>query len=297
MIQRPFVAALWMAGSVASFIGMAIAGREISHAHDTFEIMTFRSLVGFCLVLGGAAVSGQIGRISARRWKSHLVRNIFHFTGQNLWFWALTMIPLAQVFALEFTSPVWVVVLSPLMLGERITLPRAIAAALGIAGVLIVARPDPTSLNPGVLAAAGCAIGFAVSILMTRQMAKQGEAVVSILFWLTLMQFCFGLALALSDGHMALPTRTTLPWLLLIGFAGVFAHFCLTNALRHAPASFVVPIDFIRLPLIALVGMVMYGEALDPWVLLGAAVIICGNLINIRAETRANPQRPAVAKT
>ena len=220
MTHRPFAAALWMAGSITSFIAMAIAGRSVAGTHDTFEIMTWRSLIGFFLVLLAAVATGQSSRISARRLPEHLVRNIFHFSGQNLWFWALTMIPLAQVFALEFTSPVWVILLSPLVLGERITRARAAAAALGFLGVLIVARPDPAQISPGILAAAGCAIGFAVSVLMTRAMTRKGESVVSILFWLTLMQFVMGLGMALIDGHMALPTVATLPWLVLIGFAG-----------------------------------------------------------------------------
>ncbi|MFT4149529.1 MAG: DMT family transporter [Paracoccaceae bacterium] len=297
MTQRPLAAALWMSGSIASFISMAIAGRAVAGVHDTFEIMTWRSLVGFILVLIAAAATGQMRLISARRWPEHLLRNVFHFTGQNLWFWALTMIPLAQVFALEFTAPVWVILLSPLVLGEKITRARAAAAGLGFLGVLIVAHPSPTHLSPGILAAAACAIGFAVSALLTRDMVRKGEAVISILFWLTLMQFCMGLGMAMSDGRMALPTADTAPWLLLIGFAGVFAHFCLTRALSFAPASFVMPIDFIRLPLIALVGMALYDEPLDLLVLIGAAVIFAGNWINIRAETRTNSPQRSVAKS
>lgn len=292
MTYRPIAAVLWMCGSIASFIAMAIAGRAVAGVHDTFEIMTWRSLVGIGLVLAAGALSARLREISARRWPEHLLRNIFHFTGQNLWFWALTMIPLAQVFALEFTSPVWVILLAPLILGERITLPRAAAAVIGFLGVLIVARPDPGNISPGVLAAAASAIGFAVSILLTRSLSRKGEAVISILFWLTLMQFVMGLGMALWDGDMALPTQTTLPWLLLIGFTGVFAHFCLTRALSLAPASFVVPVDFVRLPLIALVGVALYDEPLDPLVLVGAAIIFLGNWINIRAENRTNsPQR------
>lgn len=284
-------AALWMLGSIISFISMAIAGREVAGVHDTFEIMTWRSAIGFVLVMGLGAAMGQLGQISTRRLPAHALRNVFHFSGQNLWFYALTQIPLAQVFALEFTSPVWVILLSPLVLGERITRPRALATILGIVGVLIVVRPGAVPLSPGLMAAAGCAIGFAVSILMTREMAKSGEGVISIMFWLTLMQGSFALILALWDGQFALPTAATLPWLVVIGIAGVGAHFCLTRALGLAPAGFVVPFDFIRLPLIAIVGAMFYGERLDPAVLIGALVIFCGNWINIRAETKAKTLR------
>ncbi len=283
--HRPLAAALWMSGAIFSFTAMAIAGRAVSATHDTFEIMTWRSLVGFALVLCIAGPMGRLRDIRTDRMAQHLIRNLFHFSGQNLWFWALTMIPLAQVFALEFTSPIWVILLSPLVLGERLTPPRIIAAGLGFVGILIVARPDFAALDPGVIAAAGSAVCFAASVLMTKALTK-GESIVSILFWLTLMQFCFGLITAGFDGTIHLPTAHTLPWLALIGMAGVLAHLCLTTALSLAPASFVVPIDFVRLPVIVVVGIVLYAEPADPLVLLGAGIIFLGNWINIRAETR-----------
>jgi drug/metabolite transporter (DMT)-like permease len=273
-----------MGGAIFSFTAMAVAGRQVAATHDTFEIMLWRSAVGFLVVVAVGAALGRLGAVRADRLGSHVIRNLFHFTGQNLWFWALTMIPLAQVFALEFTSPIWVILLSPLVLGERLTRPRLIAAALGFAGILIVARPDFAALDPGVLAAAGSALFFAATTLMTKRLTR-GEHIVSILFWLTLMQFALGLVTAGWDGRIALPTAATLPWIVLIGLCGILAHLCLTTALSLAPASFVVPIDFIRLPVIAAVGMALYDEPVDLLVMLGAAVIFFGNWINIRAET------------
>ena len=283
--HRPLAAALWMTGAIFSFTAMAIAGRAVSDVHDTFEIMMWRSVVGFVLLMIVAGSLGRLHEVRRDRMGQHLIRNIFHFSGQNLWFWALTMIPLAQVFALEFTSPIWVILLSPLVLGEKLTRPRLIAAGMGFVGILMVARPDFAALNPGVLAAAASAVCFAATILMTKALTR-GESIVSILFWLTLMQGCFGLVTASHDGVLHWPTAQTLPWLALIGFCGVLAHTCLTSALSMAPASYVVPLDFLRLPVIAVVGMVFYNEALDPLVMLGAAVIFAGNWINVRAETR-----------
>lgn len=283
--HRPIAAAVWMTGSIFSFTAMAIAARSVSDVHDTFEIMMWRSVVGFCLVLAVAGTLGRLIEIRRERLGQHLLRNVVHFTGQNLWFWALTMIPLAQVFALEFTSPIWVILLSPLVLGEKLTRARLFAAGMGFIGILLVARPDFSNLDPGVLAAAASALCFAATSLLTKKLTR-GESIVSILFWLTLMQGVFGLVTAGIDGVIHLPTWQTLPWLILIGFCGVLAHLCLTTALSLAPASYVVPIDFARLPVIAAVGMLFYAEPLDPYVLLGAAVIFLGNWANIRAETR-----------
>jgi drug/metabolite transporter (DMT)-like permease len=279
----PLKAALWMIGAIFSFTAMAVAAREISQIHDSFEIMAARSIIGLVLVVVIGKAMGQLGHISGHRLSGHFWRNIVHFTAQNLWFWSLTMIPLAQVFALEFTSPLWVILLSPLFLGERLTLSKLAAAGLGFAGILIVARPDITNLSPGVLAAAGSALGFAATSILTKRLTRD-EAIITILFWLTAFQAVFGILAAAHDGQINWPTSQTLPWLGLIGVCGVLAHLSLTSALTLAPASFVMPIDFIRLPLIAVIGAIAYGEAIDPFVLGGGAVIFLGIWISIRAE-------------
>jgi drug/metabolite transporter (DMT)-like permease len=278
-------AIMFMSGAIASFSIMAVAGREVSFSLDTFEIMLFRSVVGVIVVAVAAVVFGTWRRINRQQFSLHFARNLMHFIGQNLWFYAVTVIPLAQVFALEFTSPIWVILLSPLVLGERITLNRAIAALMGFIGVLIVTRPDMAGINTGVMMAASSAIFFAFTIIFTKRLTRT-QSITCILFYLTVLQLIFGLLTAGYDGDIALPDAETLPWLILIGVAGLLAHFCITNALAIAPATVVVPIDFVRLPVIAIIGMLVYGEALDLWVLLGAGIIFAGNYLNIWSETR-----------
>lgn len=279
--DRPIgTAAIWMIGAIVSFSAMAIAGREAGLSLDTFEIMTYRSAVGLVIVVAVLTVTGSWRQVRRDRLGLHLIRNAAHFTGQNLWFFAVTLIPLAQVFALEFTSPLWVLMLSPLLLGEALTKPRVLAAALGFIGILIVARPSPDSLNLGVIAAASSAVFFALTIMFTKRLTRH-EPISSILLWLTLMQLGMGLAISGWDGVIAIPNAATALWLLVIGCAGLTAHFCMTKALAIAPATVVVPIDFARLPTIAVAGMLIYGEALNLWILLGAAVIFCANYINI----------------
>ncbi|MBR9842248.1 MAG: DMT family transporter [Rhodobacteraceae bacterium] len=278
-------AALWMIGAILSFSAMAIAGRAVSFELDTFEIMMYRSFVGVIIVITVATLAGTLPQITRDRLGLHLFRNMAHFAGQNLWFYAITVIPLAQVFALEFTSPIWVLVLSPLILGERLTPMRALAALLGFIGILIVARPGVGTVNFGLVAAAMSAIGFAFSIMLTKRLTRTAT-ITCILFYLTTMQAVFGILCAGYDLDIALPSAQSLPWLILIGCAGLLAHYCLTTALSIAPATVVVPIDFVRLPTIAVVAMLLYGEPLDIYVFLGAALIFGGNYLNIWRETR-----------
>jgi len=284
-MSQTIKAVMFMSGAIVSFSAMAVAGRAISFELDTFEIMMYRSIVGICVVLILGRMFGTLVQITKRNLGTHFIRNISHFAGQNLWFYAITVVPLAQVFALEFTSPLWVLLLSPLLLNERWTQMRVLAGVMGFVGILIVTRPTGQSLNIGVIAAALSAIGFAGSAIFTKRLTRT-ETITCILFYLTVMQLAFGVICAGYDGDIAMPSLDTLPWLVLIGFAGLLAHFCLTTALSLAPATVVMPVDFIRLPVIAMVGMLVYAEAIDMWVFIGAAIIFTGNYMNIWSETR-----------
>ncbi len=273
-------AALWMIGAIVSFSSMAIAGRAVSLELDTFEIMMYRSLVGIVLVVSVATMAGTLSQVSRQDLGLHFIRNLCHFAGQNLWFFAITVIPLAQVFALEFTAPIWAVLLSPLILSEPLRRPGVIAAVIGFVGILMVARPTADTLSIGQLAAATASIGFALSALFTRKLTRT-QSITCILFYLTVMQAAFGVFFAGLDGAIAWPSTAAMPWLVTIACAGLIAHFCLTTALRLAPASIVMPIDFVRLPLITVVGMLLYSEAIDLWAAAGAVVIFGGNYFNL----------------
>jgi len=278
-------ATLWMIGAIVSFSSMAVAGRQISATLDTFEIMMYRSFVGVIIVIAVAACAGTLKQINFVQFKLHVIRNICHFTGQNLWFAALTMIPLAQLFAIEFTSPLWILLLAPLLLGEALTKHRLFAAFAGFVGILIVVRPSADTLNLGVFLALFAAIGFAGSLVFTRKLTRT-DSITSILFFLTVLQAIFGIVCAGIDGQIALPSAAIAPWLLMVGIAGLLAHFCLTTAVSLAPVTVIVPIDFLRLPLIAVIGALFYGEGLDIWVFVGAILIFGANYANIWIETR-----------
>jgi drug/metabolite transporter (DMT)-like permease len=278
-------AALWMLGAITSFTVMALAGRELSAKFDTFEIMLHRSAIGLFIVLLIIFSTGSYRSIHTTKWRTHFVRNIFHFSGQNLWFYALSVIPLAQVFALEFTTPLWVIILSPLLLGERLTGIRALSAFIGFIGILLVTRPDTNNLQPGVIAAASCALFFALTYIFTKRLTRT-ESISAIMLYLCLFQLLFGFITAGFDGDLLMPELTDLPLLTLLASCGLLAHFSITKALTLAPATVVAPIDFARLPIIALVGMLLYNEAVELWVFVGAAVIFAGNYLNIWNETR-----------
>ncbi|MDJ0641118.1 MAG: DMT family transporter [Paracoccaceae bacterium] len=283
--HRPVLAAVWMIGAILSFSSMAIAGRALSDDLTSFEMMMYRSFIGLFIILIVGTIFGKFGEIRVDRLKLHGLRNLCHFTGQNLWFSALPLITLAQVFALEFTSPIWVVVFALLFAGEGLTRTRAMAVALGFIGALMVARPGVGGDPFGLALAALSAIAFAGSIVSTRLLTRT-ETTFGILFWLTVMQAAMGLITTGWDGHITWPSLTNWPWVVVIGCAGLLAHTCLTNALAIAPAIVVTPMDFLRLPAIAIIGAAFYAEPLNAWVLIGAGLIFLGNYANVWSETR-----------
>lgn len=273
-------AVLWMAGTLASFALMAIAGRELSAELSTWEILSFRSLVGLVISLLAAWRFGW-HHLASHQPKLQVVRNLGHFIGQYGWFYGLSILPLAQVFALEFTSPIWAALLAPFLVGERVTPRRALVIAIGFVGILIVIRPGAMPVSHGTLAVLVAALSFAFAYLMTKRLMRTDTAL-TVVFYMSLVQLPLGLVPALF--HWVTPSMHLWPWIVLVGVCGLSAHFCLARAFAHADAVVVVPMDFLRLPLIACAGLLFYGEPLDPWILGGAAVIFAGNFLNVWGE-------------
>ena len=281
--SEPMKATVWMIGAMFSFSLMAVSGRELATNLNTFEIMLFRSIIGCLIVLAIGYFAKTLAEIKRDRLGLHLFRNLAHFSGQNLWFLAVASIPFSQLFALEFSTPVWVALLAPLFLGEVLTKQRVLAVILGFAGVLIVARPDINQFDFAIVAAVACAICFAGSMMATKSLTSD-QSITCILFWLTLMQLAMGLVATVFTGTITFPEGINIFWIVIVGIGGLTAHFCITNALALAPAIVVIPLDFMRLPLISVIGFLAYGEAFELPILVGAGVIFIAILLNLKAE-------------
>ena len=285
--SQPLKAAFWMIGAMVSFSLMAVSGRELAPELNTFEIMFFRSLIGLVIVVAIGALAGTLRQIKADRLGLHMLRNLAHFTGQNLWFLAVAFIPFSQLFALEFSTPLWVALLAPMFLGEALTRRRLLSVGIGFSGVLVVARPDLSQLDPAISAAIACAICFACSLMATKKLTTD-QSITCILFWLTLMQLGMGLVAVAFSGGVSMPQGIDYIWVITVGICGLTAHFCITKALALAPAIVVIPLDFLRLPLISMIGFLAYNEAFEWAVVFGAMLIFTAVLINLQAERQRN---------
>ena len=278
--QRPFLAGLWMLGALLCLCGMTVAGRELSDELTAFQIAFTRSGVCLAVLLTILMMIG-FRRIRTEKIKLHLGRNILHFGAQTSWLYGIAILPLAEVFAIEFTAPIWTAVLAALLLKERLSRTRIVGISLGFIGILIILRPGAEAVHPASLVVLMSAVGFASTYVFTRYMSNT-ESPLTVIFYMNLIQLPLGLVFSLAD--WALPSATMAPWVLLIGVSGLGSHFCFAHAFRLAEATFVTPLDFIRLPLIAVIGFFLYQEPWDLMILIGGAVIFSGNLINLWGE-------------
>lgn len=275
-------AALWMAGALFSLVAMALAARHLSASLSVFQILFFRSVLGLVVI---SVLLQKYGWHQAKtsHLRDHLIRNISHFGGQYGWIYGIAFIPMAQVFAIEFTAPVWSAVLAALILGERLNASRMASVILGLIGVFIIVRPDTGAIDPAALAVLLGSVGFALSYVMTKKLSPVATPL-GILFYMSLIQLPLGLLPAVMN--WVAPTLAQVPLILLAGGMGLITHYCLARAMALADATVVIPLDFLRLPLIAVVGAMFYGEPLQGALFVGALCILGGNLLSIVVERR-----------
>ena len=274
--------ALWMLGSLTSLALMAIGGRELAGHLTTFQIMFWRSLISF-LIIAALLTHFGWGQVRTGAFRVHAIRNVFHFGAQFGWFYAIGVIPLVEVFALEFTSPIWLAVLAAIILKERLTPVRILAVLLGFVGVMVILRPGMSAISIGSLAALGAAFGYATTHVTTRFLALR-DPPLAILFYMTAIQVPLGLFPALAGWRW--PGGAEWFWLAALGTASMTAHYTLTRAMQLVEATVAAPMNFLRLPLIAAVGYVFYAEKLELWVGLGAVLICSGIFLNIKDAGR-----------
>lgn len=274
-------ASFWMCGALISFMMLAVGGRELSAHFNTFEILFYRSLTGLVILILVLSKTGWSQILTPHPVK-HVVRNIIHFGGQFGWFYGIAYIPLAEVFAIEFTVPLWTAILATFFLKERITLPRAIAILLGITGMIIILKPGAEALSPAALAVLAGAFCFSMSHILVKKISLR-DTPLCVIFYMTVIQLPMAFIPALSG--LKIPGPEHMHWIILVGVTALSAHFCIVRAFKHADATVVVPMDFLRLPLIAVAGFLFYGESVELSLLIGALIMFTGNYINVRAES------------
>lgn len=272
----------WMALAMASFIGMSVGSREMAETLSIRQVLFFRALVGLFVILAvGRSLFPELRR--AAQFRLHLARNLIHFTAQYFWTIGVVLLPLASVFALEFTMPIWVTLFAWALLREKLTGPRLLATAGGFVGVMVIVRPGIGMVDPAAILVLIAAAGYGLSMILVKRLTQYASPG-AIVCWMILIQLPLGLAAALTDWRPV--ALTDVPWMLVAGVGALSAHYGMAQALRRLDASILIPIDFLRVPLAAIVGYAFYAEAIDLWVFLGGAIILLSNFQAVMAEQR-----------
>lgn len=277
------LAALWMGGWLALMVVIAVAGRQAMRELTVFQIMWMRSVLGVAMLWPLVRAAGGWAAVRTQRLPLHGLRNAVHYAAQYGWFAALGLIPLAQVVAIEFTMPIWSALLAVTLLGERLSVPKAVAVVLGLAGVAVIVRPWATG-GGGAQAELGqwiclvAAFGFAISVVLVKALTRT-DTPLAVSWWMAVIQGLIGLLPALAVWRW--PSAAVWGWVALVGFCGTWSHYCFARAMRHADATVVVPMDFLRVPLSALAGWAVYGERVDLATAAGVLLILGGNGLNL----------------
>ena len=282
--NNPVKAALWMGFGVISFVCLAVAARELSSDYSAYQILGVRSFLG-TVFLSLLILKKDHQWFVSKAPKKQIIRNCFHFGGQYLWVIGIGLLPLAEVFALEFTAPAWVALLAWLFLNEKLTFPRQVALACGLIGLLMIVKPSIEIFQSASMLVIISALFFACSMIFTKQLTKVDNAA-TILFYFCLIQMPFGLIPAFLNWIPI--TSDSIFWFLLVSICGLTAHLCITKAIQNADIMFIQPIDFLRVPIIALVGYYLYSEKIDVWLLVGALIIFSGNFYNLKSEVKTS---------
>ena len=275
-------AALWMSGWLTLMLVMTIAGRETTRELSVFQLLEVRSVLGFFLLYPLIHLNGGVAILKTARLPQHIARNLIHYGAGLCWFFALTLIPIGQVVAIEFTMPIWTAILAVSFLGERMTVWKIAAIVLGLVGVLVIVRPTTGQINPGQLIALAAAVGFGISIALVKFLTRT-ENTLSILFWMLVVQSVAGFFPTLFV--WVWPTPYVWGWIVVIAICGMFSHFCMVRAMLYADATIVIPMDFLRVPLTATAGWLLYSERIDLLTVVGAVLILTGNLLNLKPNT------------
>ena len=260
---------LWMMGAAVAFTGLYVAVRELGTILPTFEILFFRSI--FTLALMAPWLFQQrLNAFRSKRPTLHLIRGVSTFIAMSMMFYGVANSPLADASALQSTYPLFTIVLAMFLVGERPGVGRLIAALIGFIGILVIVRPGFGEIGPPTMALLGCSIFYAISNTVVKMMAgidHPTQMVFSVNFTLVV------LSLIPTAYVWVTPPLASVPWIALLAVTGYAAHMCITRALAHGEASVVMPFDYVRLPLAAVAGFLIYVEVPDAFTIIGGLII------------------------
>lgn len=277
--------AIWLLGSGIFFTAMSVLIKQASQEFSSFQVAFFRALFGF-IVIAPFALRHGVTAVKTARPGLHLFRGVVGACVMMAMFYAVARLPLADVTALSFTRPIFLIPLAVLFLGEIVRVRRWTATAVGFIGVLIMVRPGSDGIDPAVLVALGASIGLAVITVCVKKLSET-EAPATMLFWSSIM-------LTLCTAFPAwqvwqTPTWSVIGMAVAMGACGTVGQAMLIRGYAVGEATAITPFDYSRLIYSAIAGFIFFTEVPDIMTLAGAAVIVGSSIYIARREAKRNP--------
>jgi len=273
---------LWMLLAVAALAVVMLSVRGLRSDMDALQVLFLRAFVGL-VVIGAILAPGGWRQVRPSRPVLHLGRNLLHLGAQFCVFFAVTAIPLAEVTSIEYTVPMLTAMIAALTIGERVGIHRWVGMAIGFVGVLFIVRPGFSAIPPAMMIAFGGALLFAANNVMIKVLTRTDNAATIVLV-MNAIQATVALGPAIAV--WVWPEWRHAPWILGVGVAGLVTHYAMTRALALADTSVLFPLDFLRLPFVAVAAFLLWGETFSPWTAVGAAIIFGSQYFAVRREAR-----------
>ena len=277
--------ALWMLAATTSFAVMILCVRALSAYMHTFEILFWRTFIPVLLVLPHV-LGKRRAKLTLPKAKLPLygIRTMFAYTGSLIWFYAIAMVTVSDAVALQFTSPLFVVLLAIPVFGERPDFARWLAIIVGFLGALVIIRPGLTVINPGSLLVLLSSAFFAATMISIKALSHT-EPVPAMVFYGNL--FMLPLAFVPTLFVWTTPSWGEVPWILVLGLSSALGLTFMSRAFAKTDTGFVMPFNFLRLPVIAGLGYYFFAEVPDVWTWVGTAIIAGATIFVAQREARA----------
>ena len=283
-------AALLMLGSTLGTACSAAIIRHISADLHPFELVFFRNLFGL-LTLAPWIVGRGWRPFRTRRYGLTGLRVLSSVTSLSLFYTALAMTPLARVMSLLFAAPLFATLFAIAIMGDRVGPRRGAALLVGFGGTLIILRPGVSGLDIGAVMALGSAATFAMTLTFTKLLSRTDSSLnITVLATVLMMP----VSLFLATFVWRWPAPHMLLWLAAMGISSTLAQLSLTQSLRLADSSAVLPLDFAKLIWAALIGFIVFAETPDLWTWIGGVVIFVMAIYVTLRESRTGAGRTGV---
>jgi drug/metabolite transporter (DMT)-like permease len=288
----PVLGVAWIVSSMVLMSAMAAMARWLSKGGmHPFEIMFFRNICALIVMLPLLAWQGR-ELFRSNQIKLYGARSMLSLFSMGTWFYALSMIPLGELTAISFLGPLFGTIGAVLFLGEVVRLRRWTALFIGFLGAMLILRPNGASFGVGQSLALLSAMSGGIVALLIKQLTSEDKAD-KIVFLTTLIMTPFSALPALFVWQW--PALSTVPMLFGMGLCAVLAHIMLVRGYTVTDVSLAQTFEFSRLPFAVTFGYLIFGEIIDGWVWIGAAIIFASAVYITRREVQLK-RRPTGTK-